>query len=75
MSFANSNSSKIYSKRKWQRKMQQEAPCRHEVMKAENGFMVCQACGYMRLAKPWEDVGKPPDWQPQPRMENGPTDF
>lgn len=77
MGFAKSGDNSIYKRRAWKKRLEEdrEAPCRHEDMRAENGFMVCQSCGFMRLAYAWEDVGKPPDWKPKPRVENGPTDF
>ena len=60
MGFAKSGSSVYYSRRRRRALENREPGCRHEVMKGEDGFMVCQACGYMRFPYTWEDAGDPP---------------
>lgn len=53
--------------------------CRHLVMRGENGWMVCQKCGFMRIPYAWENAGQTyikedPD-EPAPRLEGGGTGF
>lgn len=62
MSFAKSGGSNIWSKKRWQKRMEnREEPCRHVgLMRPDGGLMVCMKCGYQRMPLEGEDAGDPP---------------